>query len=88
MFYKLLVENSRDYSTYTVNSSSLSFVEPTTSDKHVSLAVEFDDDELLEFSRLVQAVYKRIVALDFPDVSSFSQDFKGMQAFEMSLIEE
>jgi DNA helicase II / ATP-dependent DNA helicase PcrA len=88
MFYKLLVENSRDYHTYSVMSSSLDFVEPTPSDTHVSLSLDFDDDELEQFSLLVQAVWKRIVTLDLPDISNFSKDYKGIQAFEMSLLEQ
>jgi len=88
MFYKLLVEQSRDYQTYKVVTSSLSFVEPTPSDTHISLSIDFDDDELHQFAQLVQAVWKKIVTLELPDISSYSKDYKGMLAFEMSLLEQ
>jgi len=87
MFYKLLVENSRDYHGYTVEQASLQFVEPTPSGAISQLDLVFDADELTTFADLVRAVYAHITALDLPDISEFSQDYKGVLAFESSLLE-
>ena len=37
---------------------------------------------------LISAVYAKIKALDFPDVSQYSQDLKGIIAFEDDLLRE
>ena len=39
-------------------------------------------EELERFTRLVEAVWQRIMALDFPDVSEYSEDYAGVLAFE------
>lgn len=88
MFYKLLVEHSRDYSQYNVMSSGLSFVEPTASDELISLSIDFDTEEIEQFSRLVQAVWSCIIDVNLPSISEYSKDYAGMVAFEMSLLEQ
>jgi len=96
MFYKLLVENSRDYHSYTVEQASLQFVEPTPSGAISQLDLVFDADELTTFANLVRAVHAHIVALSLPDVSEFSQDYRGefsqdyrgILAFEQALLEK
>ena len=87
MFYKLLVERSRDYSSYTVDSGVLQFVEPTPGRRIVALELQFDTDELERFARLVQAVYGRIVSLQLPDITGFEPTFAGTKAFEDWLID-
>lgn len=36
---------------------------------------------------LIKAVYDKIINLDFPDVSAYSQDYEGILAFEEDLLE-
>ena len=86
MFYKLLVEHSRDYSHLAVDQASLQFVEPTNSGSIVELTIEWSSEELERFAQLVQAVWQSIISLDFPDISSYSTDYKGIQAFENDLL--
>jgi hypothetical protein len=86
MFYKLLVESSRDFGKYTVDTSILQFVEPTPTGDIIALDLSFDSTELEEFSRLIQAVWKRIITLDLPDATDFEPSYKGMLAFEQSLL--
>lgn len=86
MFYKLLVEHSRDYSNFKVDTGVIQFIEPTASGKITQLELSFDASELAGFQRLIQAIYDRIVALDFPDVSQYSTDYKGIQQFESDLL--
>ncbi len=86
LFYKLLVENSRDYSKYTVPTGTLQMVEPTPSGDIIALDHEFKTDELEEFKRLITAVWHKITALDFPDTSHYDQSYKGILAFEQDLL--
>ena len=87
MFYKLLVEHSRDYSNYTVTTGALQFVEPTQSGQIVRLDISFSDGELSEFKLLVETVYKRIVNLSLPDINEYPQTYTGVRAFEQYLLE-
>ena len=87
MFYKLLVEQSRDYHDYTVTNGCLQFVEPTAHGDILSLEAACTEDELAEFQRLIHAVWTKITSLDFPDISGYSPDFKGMIAFEHDLLQ-
>ena len=87
MFYKLLVEHSRDYSKYTVPTGTLQMVEPTRSGDIITLEHEFTADELEQFKTLITAVWQHITTLDFPDTSHYEQSYKGILAFERDLVE-
>jgi DNA helicase-2/ATP-dependent DNA helicase PcrA len=82
MFYKLLVENSREYSQLTVDTGVIQFVEPMNGGAVVALSIAFDDTELDQFSQLVQAVFSHITHLDLPDTSTYASDYSGVLAFE------
>ena len=88
LFYKLLVEGSRDYSNYTVTEGRLEFVEPNRSNEISSLALSFDKDELARFTLLVGKVWKHIIELDLPDTSGYEPTYKGLLAFEQDLLDE
>ncbi len=88
MFYTLLVQGSRDYHRYTVTNGCLQFVEPTTSGEILRLEEVASTEELERFKRLVSAVWQKIITLDLPDTSAYSQDYKGMVAFEADLLGE
>jgi len=87
MFYKLLVENARDYRGYKVDSAVMQFIEPTTAGDILSLETEFDKDELDRFAKLVNTVWTHIIQLNLPDVSSYDHSYKGILAFEQDLID-
>lgn len=86
MFYKLLVEHSRDYSDYSVERGVLQFVEPTRSGQVVRLDMTFDDTELQEFTTLLQNVCRLITTLDLPDISEYPSTYAGIKAFEADII--
>jgi DNA helicase II / ATP-dependent DNA helicase PcrA len=86
LFYKLLVEHSRDYHTYTVTDGRLVFIEPDQKGVISDLPIEYDKEELQRLSDLIAAVWQRIVALDLPDTSGFEPTLKGIIAFEDALI--
>lgn len=88
MFYDLLLRHSRDYSKYQVEKGVLQFVEPTQRGEILALEASFTSEELEHFTKLIQAVWKRIVTLDLPDINKFDPSYKGMLAFEAWLLDE
>lgn len=88
MFYELLIRHSRSYSRYRVEKSIIQFVEPTVSGDILSLDATFDREELERFTRLIQKVYDCITTLHLPTTEQFEPSYKGMLAFEASLLDE
>lgn len=87
IFYKILVENSRDYNTYTVNEGALEFLEPDKQGRIHDLVAEITEEETKRTKRLIEAVYGKIIALDLPDTSGYSQDLEGIKRFEEDLLQ-
>lgn len=88
MFYKLLVENARDFRGYNVTSGILQFVEPTSTGDIIDLSTDFNQTDQSQFELLINAVWKHIIKLDLPDISKYDQSIKGILAFEQDLIDE
>lgn len=88
LFYKLLVENSRDYSQYTVVEGKLAFVEPNRLNEINTLELRFDVEELERFRKLVGKVWKHITALNLPDTSAYPETYKGLIEFEQDLLDD
>lgn len=86
MFYKLLVEHSRDYHSYTVAGGVLQFVEPTKTGSIIQLELDYDHAELERFTKLVETVWDHIVRLDLPDTSGYPATYAGLIAFEDDLL--
>lgn len=88
VFYKLLVEHSRDFGgNYSVNKGVLEFLEPYRGNM-IDLPLVIAPEEVERVRALINAVYKKIGALDFPDVSKYSKDLHGIIAFEDDLLGE
>jgi len=87
LFYKLLVENARDWRGFTVDSGVMQFVEPTKHGDIVSLDLSFNSDEIDRFTKLINAVWAHIKSFNLPDISSYDQSIKGILAFEQDLID-
>ncbi|HEU5122271.1 MAG TPA: PD-(D/E)XK nuclease family protein, partial [Candidatus Saccharimonadales bacterium] len=87
MFYCLLAAHSRDYAKYTVEKTVIQFVEPTLEHEIITLEASFSKDDLDEFARLIQVIWKHITTLDLPDISSYSPSYQGIIAFERDLLE-
>lgn len=87
MFYKLLVEHSRNFSSYRVEKGVLQFVEPSQSGDIIGLETTFTAEELDEFSRLLKQIWHSVKTLELPDTSHYSEDYKGILAFEKDLLE-
>ena len=87
MFYQLLVTSSRDYGNFTFTGARLQFVEPDMKTGDIlSLEDTFSEEELAEFARLIGIVWRKITALELPDISGYSADYKGMVQFEEDLL--
>lgn len=86
MFYRLLIETSRDFNNYKVSELQLAFVEPTKTGSLVELNAEFTDEEYKQFKKLVKAVWKNIVNGEFIDTSDYDQNYKGILKFEKDLL--
>ena len=85
--YKLLIEGSSSFEGYRVTGGRLEFVEPDLDGRIHALELAFNDAETTRVRRLLQAVWARIHALDFPDISRYSPDLKGLEAFEADLLD-
>jgi DNA helicase-2/ATP-dependent DNA helicase PcrA len=85
--YKLLIEHSQTFKDYVVTSGRLEFVTPDYEGPINSLELEFTETELERTKALTIAVWKHIMDLSFPDISSYSSDLKGILAFEDDLLD-
>jgi DNA helicase-2/ATP-dependent DNA helicase PcrA len=85
MFYKLLIEHSRQYAGYTVTHGFIEYVEPDARGKIHRLELLYDEDELRSFETLIGAVWNRIQALDFSLSQEYESSLKGIRSFESEL---
>jgi len=87
IFYKLLVENSRDFmQSCTVSVGCLEFLEPKNG-KIVKLSLEMESEEVERLRKLIDIVFKKIMTLELPDISKYSKDTKGIREFEEDLLQ-
>lgn len=88
-FYILLIESSRIYRDYSVESAELEFIEPLTSGECAPpLQLDYKPEEYAHFKKLVLAVWQHIQAVDLPDISSYATSASGMRQFEKDLVNE
>ncbi len=87
MFYKLLVENARDYRGHSVERGVIQFVEPTRGGDIIALTTDFSAAEQAQFVLLINAVWRHIINFELPDTSTYSPTLKGILAFERDLID-
>ena len=89
IFYKILVENSREFGgRKKVTKGILDFVEPKKENGQIiTLDIIIDNEKTEKLKQLIEIVYKKIINLDFPDISKYSKDLKGIKQFEEDLLE-
>jgi DNA helicase II / ATP-dependent DNA helicase PcrA len=87
LFYKLLVENSRDYHNYRVERGVMQFVEPNAFGEILDISTDFDSTELERLKLLIASVWNHIKQLNLPDTSHYPATIKGVLAFEQDLID-
>lgn len=86
LFYKLLIENSRQYSGYTVTKGVIEYVEPDSTGVINRIELDYDAHELQEFTALVKGVWKRIQVLDFTTNAEYEKTLAGIKAFEEEIL--
>lgn len=88
LFYKLLIEHSREWQRYTMTRGVLQFVEPNPAGEIVALELEdIDTEELERFAQLVKVVWKHIQELSFPDTTTYDSSIEGIRKFEQDLLD-
>lgn len=87
-FYKILIENSRDFNRkYKVKSGIIEFIEPKRNgDRYSHLEKDLDDSEIENLTKLIEAVWNKIINLDFPDTSKYEANLDGIKKFSEDLI--
>ncbi len=90
VFYKVLVENSRDFAgRYRVNEGCLEFLEISNKDQEIkNLATGIDDFEAENLKKVITTVYKKIINFEFELKKDYTPNFQGMQDFIQDLIQE
>lgn len=86
LFYAILMRQSRDYATYSVDHLGIQFVEPNKAGRIVDLTLTPTDEDIKRTEQLIGAVWQRIMQLDFPDTSHYEQSVSGIKAFEDDLL--
>ena len=87
MFYKLLVENSNSFKGYRVNRGAIEFAEPEDGDI-VSVGLEFKEEEMTDFRKLISAVWQSIQSLDLPTIDKYPKSLRGIKQFEQELVKK
>ncbi len=91
LFYKLLIENSREFADWKVQNGVIEFVEPNSDSQIARLEIDYSApktrEELADFTKLLLAVWTRIMNLDLPDTTEFSPNLAGILEFEKYLVE-
>ncbi len=87
MFYKLLIENSRQFAGYTVTKGIIEYVEADARGTIQRIEIDYDKDELNEFKKLISGVWKRIQTMQF-QLDEYEQSIYGIERFEMDVINQ
>ncbi len=85
LFYCQLAGQSSRYGQYSPIGAQMIYLEAETRTK-LFLALQPTPQELTRLGSLIQAVWRHVMALDFPDVSAYSPDLEGIRVFEDDLL--
>ena len=88
-FYKILIEGSRTWRSYTVTDARLEFVEPDdlkNGEPSSPLIIQFNKDDEAKVKNLIQMVWDKIQKLDLPQTSTYNKTLQGTKAFEKDLL--
>lgn len=84
--YKLLAEGSHTYRGFSVDQGKLVFVEPDDSGGIHEKTIRFTPHETDRVRRLLAAMWQRVMKLDLPDTSAYTDSLTDMKRFEEDLI--
>jgi len=89
IFYKLLIENSKNYKNYEMRNGVFIFVEPEIKNDNVSIIekqIDFTEEELERTKKLINIIFNKIKNLDFVNVDKYPKTMKGILEFEEDLL--
>ncbi|MCX6754406.1 MAG: ATP-dependent DNA helicase [Candidatus Nomurabacteria bacterium] len=89
IFYKLLIENSKNYKNYKMNNGIFIFVEPEIYNGATSInekQIEFTDEEVARTRKLIEIIFNKINNLDFVNIDKYPKTLKGINQFEEDLL--
>ncbi len=87
IFYKLLIENSRNYKgKFTVTSGTLEFIDGENEPRSLTYAITKEDTDNLR--ALIKAVYSKIKTLDFKSPDLADPDFADVMEFVAYLTQQ
>lgn len=86
MMYYLLISGSSQFAGYTITGGQIAYVEPSANGDIIHLDYTYDEVKLSEFRRLLQAVWRRIMKLDFTVPVDYEPTYKGILEFEQDSI--
>jgi DNA helicase-2/ATP-dependent DNA helicase PcrA len=85
-FYALLVGQAARFKKAKTIKAQMLYVEAEQTSQ-IALGLNPTTEELERLSRLVEAVWRHIIGLNFPDTNSYSADAAGIRQFEQDLID-
>ncbi len=86
IFYKLLIESSRDFSKYKVDRGFLDFISPK---KNNLMEVKIEKDDVKRVRKLIKVVSRKIFSIDFASTDKYQRKtLKEIIKFEDDLLEE
>ncbi len=89
IFYKLLIENSTDFSDYTVSRGWLEFIEPNKKGKIIRLSLDIEKEDVEKVKKLIEIVGKRIKKLNFSVEDDYDKkSIKEISKFEDNLLKK
>ncbi len=89
IFYKLLIENSKNYKNYEMRDGVFLFVEPEIVNAVTIIHeshIEFTDDDVNRTKKLIEIIFNKIKNLDFVNVDAYPKTIKGIEQFEEDLL--
>lgn len=89
IFYKLLIENSKNYKNYKMRNGIFIFVEPEINNGIVAIKekqIDFTEEEVNRTKKLIKIIFEKIKNLDFVKVDKYPKTMKGIIEFEEDLL--
>lgn len=88
VFYAILVQESGLFGNDKPVLGRIDFMDPDAVDqKFYSLDLNITKEDITNLNRLIQIVYHKIQALDFPDITKYQTMSNGQSQFEQDLME-
>jgi len=89
IFYKLLIENSKNYKNYKMRNGVFIFVEPEIKNGVISINekyIEITDEDISRVKKLINIIFSKIKDLDFVNIDKYSKNMKGIVELEDDLL--